>query len=190
MHRSPLSMIAVAAAVVAFGVAGCGSDDDSGDSGGSATNAADNGGGAYGGGGTKSSGGGGEKITLSADPGGELKFDKSTLTAKAGKVTIDLDNPSSATAPHAVEVEGNGVEEETKTIEPGKQGLGDGRPRARQVRVLLPGRRPPASRHGRNPDGPVGGPRRVARRGRRAYFSNRDSRRSLSTRPPVCSSGQ
>ena len=67
---------------------------------------------------TREPGAAGERSKLSADPGGELKFDKSTLNAKAGKVTIDLDNPSSA-APHAVEVEGNGVEEETKTIEPG-----------------------------------------------------------------------
>ena len=43
-----------------------------------------------------------------------LGFDKSTLSAKAGKVTIVLDNPSSL--PHAVEIEGNGIEEESDTI--------------------------------------------------------------------------
>ena len=37
-----------------------------------------------------------------------LKFDKTELTAKAGKVTITMDNPSDI--PHAVEIEGNGVE--------------------------------------------------------------------------------
>ena len=36
------------------------------------------------------------------------------MTAKAGKVTVNFDNPSSV--PHAVEIEGNGVEEETETI--------------------------------------------------------------------------
>ena len=42
------------------------------------------------------SGGGGSTIAIAADPSGALKFDKTTLTAKAGKVTIDFDNPSAA----------------------------------------------------------------------------------------------
>lgn len=57
---------------------------------------------------------GGQPLKLSADPGGALKFDKTELSAKAGKVTIDFDNPSSV--PHAVEVEGKGVEEKTSTV--------------------------------------------------------------------------
>jgi plastocyanin len=61
-----------------------------------------------------SAGGGSETVALAAPADGSLKFDKSELTAKAGKVTIDFDNPSSV--PHAVEIEGNGVEEETKTV--------------------------------------------------------------------------
>jgi plastocyanin len=61
-----------------------------------------------------SGGGGGETLSLAAPADGSLKFDKTALDAKAGKVTIDFDNPSSV--PHAVEIEGNGVEEETKTI--------------------------------------------------------------------------
>jgi plastocyanin len=36
------------------------------------------------------------------------------VTAKAGKVTVEFANPSSV--PHAVEIEGNGVEEETETV--------------------------------------------------------------------------
>ena len=63
-------------------------------------------------------GGAAQTLKLSADPGGALKFDKSSLTAKAGKVTIVLDNPSSL--PHAVEIEGNGVEEESDTIGEGE----------------------------------------------------------------------
>ena len=31
-------------------------------------------------------------LKLAADPGGQLKFDASSLTAKAGKVTIDFTN--------------------------------------------------------------------------------------------------
>lgn len=61
-----------------------------------------------------SGGGGGETVTVSAPADGALKFDQSSLKAKAGKVTFKFDNPSSV--PHAFEVEGNGVEEETDTI--------------------------------------------------------------------------
>ena len=94
---------------------GCG--DDSND---------DSGGGSSGGGGTayggkKDSGGASasKQLKLTADPGGALKFDKTTLKSKPGKVTVVLDNPSSV--PHAIEVEGDGVEEEGKTV--GKGGV-------------------------------------------------------------------
>lgn len=66
-------------------------------------------------------GGGAQTLTLVADPGGALKFDKTELTAKPGEVTIVMDNPSDV--PHAVEVEGNGVEEETETLTGGKAEL-------------------------------------------------------------------
>jgi plastocyanin len=60
-------------------------------------------------------GGGAETLKLAAPADGSLKFDKTTLTAKAGKVTIDFDNPASV--PHAVNVEGNGIQEKgTDTI--------------------------------------------------------------------------
>jgi plastocyanin len=101
-----LTLIALVSAL-AIVAAGCGGDDDDGGSGNSSANTQT----------TKSAGGGGGKaqtLKLSADAGGALKFDKSSLTAKAGKVTIVLDNPSSL--PHAVEVEGNGVEAKSGTI--------------------------------------------------------------------------
>jgi uncharacterized cupredoxin-like copper-binding protein len=106
---------------VALVAAGCGGDDDnsSGSSGNnsnatsetssSTTTSAASGGGAS------------SNIKLGADPGGALKFDKTELTAKAGNVTIDFNNPSQT--PHAVEVEGNGVEKETKTITGGSATL-------------------------------------------------------------------
>ncbi len=92
-------------------VAGCGGDDEKSASSSSsdstptptATDAA-------------ASGGGGENLTLAADKSA-LKFDKSTLDAKAGKVTITMDNPSDI--PHAIELEGNGVEEAGKTVTKG-----------------------------------------------------------------------
>lgn len=112
------SIIAVLCALALAGV-GCGGDD--GDSGGGSSGngkSAEKESGASGGGGASDSGDGGggkaQTLKLSADPGGALKFDKSTLTAKAGKLTITLDNPSSL--PHAVEIEGNGVEKSSDTI--------------------------------------------------------------------------
>lgn len=74
-------------------LAGCGGDDD--------------------GGGGEAAGG----LTLTADPGGELSWTPGELTARAGSVSIELVNDSPT--PHAVEVEGNGVEEESETITDG-----------------------------------------------------------------------
>jgi plastocyanin len=112
--------VAVLAAGAALAAAGCGSDDDSGDGGESASGGGD-GGSAYGGGGGGGgeAGGGATTLKLSADPGGALAFDKTSLRAKPGKVTISMDNPSDV--PHAVEVEGKGVEKEGKTV--GKGGV-------------------------------------------------------------------
>ena len=79
--------------------AGCGGDDDNGD---------DSGGGA------SSGGGGGGALTLTADPGGAISWEPGSLSASSGSVTVKLVNESDI--PHAVEVEGNGVEEESETI--------------------------------------------------------------------------
>jgi plastocyanin len=94
--------------------AGCGDDDD--DDGGSSesTPAAteDSGGGG---------GGGGESLTVTADPGGAISWQPTDLNAQAGDVTIELVNESST--PHAIEVEGNGVEEESDTVTGGNATL-------------------------------------------------------------------
>ncbi|HEX4689327.1 MAG TPA: cupredoxin domain-containing protein [Solirubrobacteraceae bacterium] len=102
--------LAVPVLAVALGVAGCGgsSNDNSGSSGSSGASTPS----------SSSGSGGGSSIALAADPSGKLAFDKKTLTAKAGTVTIDFTNDSST--PHAVEVEGHGVEKETKVITQGK----------------------------------------------------------------------
>jgi plastocyanin len=88
---------AVILAAAALAVGACGDDDED------AT--------------TQPATGGGQELMLSADPGGALKFDKDTLSTTAGKVTITLDNPSDV--PHAIEVEGNGIEEEGETVQKG-----------------------------------------------------------------------
>ena len=107
-----LTLISLVCAL-AIPVAACGGDDDDdgGSSGGAATTQTKE---SSGGGASSGGGGAAQTLKLSADPGGALKFDKSTLTAKAGKLTIVLDNPSSL--PHAVEIEGNGIEESSSTI--------------------------------------------------------------------------
>jgi len=96
------------ALVLAAGVltaAGCGGDDNGGSSGSSGGTGTES---------SSSSSGGGQTLTVTADPGGAISWDKSELSAKAGKVTLKIVNQSDI--PHAVEVEGNGVEEETKTV--------------------------------------------------------------------------
>ena len=60
-------------------------------------------------------------LKLKAAASGALKFNKSTLRAERGRVTIKLRNPSSAGKPHAVEVEGKGVEKASRTIQPGQR---------------------------------------------------------------------
>jgi len=55
-------------------------------------------------------------LSLQADQS-QLKFDKSTLSAKPGKVTIVMQNPSAL--PHDVAIEGNGVDVTGKTVNQG-----------------------------------------------------------------------
>jgi uncharacterized cupredoxin-like copper-binding protein len=56
-------------------------------------------------------------LKVAADPSGKLAFDKKTLSAPAGKVTIVMDNPSDV--PHAVAIEGNGTDVDGQTVEKG-----------------------------------------------------------------------
>jgi plastocyanin len=56
----------------------------------------------------------GNALRLSADAGGELRFDKRSLEARAGEVTVVMENPSSV--PHNVSIEGRGVDEEGDTV--------------------------------------------------------------------------
>ena len=104
--------LAMLATVLVLAVAGCGGGSSSSSGGSSAatstpsptatpTTAA-------------SGGGGGETLKVSAPADGSLKFDPAKLTAKAGKVTIDLDNLSGT--PHAVAIQGNGVAQSSSTV--------------------------------------------------------------------------
>ena len=62
---------------------------------------------------TTSSGAGGN-LKVTADPSGAFKFNTKTLSAKSGKVTITMDNPSAV--PHGIAVEGNGVDKDGKIV--------------------------------------------------------------------------
>ena len=100
-----LSFIAVAPVAVALLVAGCGSSNSSQNAAATATPAPQS--------------GGGQLIKLSADSGGQLRFNTSNLTAKPGKVTLRMTNPSSAGMDHGIAVEGNGVDSDGPTVAPG-----------------------------------------------------------------------
>jgi uncharacterized cupredoxin-like copper-binding protein len=114
-HLSPrrLSVLALALASLTFGA--CGGDDDEPSSG-SGSSA---GSGSSSGSGSGGSAAGGSKIAIVAKEEGGFSFDKKTASAKTGKVTMTLDNPSEAQAPHAVSIEGNGVDESGETVQPG-----------------------------------------------------------------------
>lgn len=66
-------------------------------------------------------GGGNTKLALAANPSGELKFDKTSLTAKAGTVAIDFTN--SSPLPHNVTVASSSgsVVNETATFQGGSK---------------------------------------------------------------------
>ncbi|MCW2985278.1 MAG: hypothetical protein JWR63_2848 [Conexibacter sp.] len=59
-------------------------------------------------------------VRLSADAHGKLKFNKSKITVSHGKVTFVMTNPSGSGKPHAIAVEGKGVDKDGKTASPGK----------------------------------------------------------------------
>jgi plastocyanin len=118
MTRLLSTLIAGAAAGVL--VAGCGSSDDSSGAG-SASGGGDGGSApakttaAAG----SSAAGGGASLSLAADETNGLAFDRKTLSAKAGKVTITMDNPSGDSQPHAIAIEGNGVDQDGQVVQPG-----------------------------------------------------------------------
>ena len=93
-------------------VAGCGGDDEEPTSGSDSSTPTATA--------TEAAAGGGENLALAADTSA-LKFDKTELTAKAGKVTVTMDNPSDI--PHNVEIEGNGVEAKGETVGKGEKSV-------------------------------------------------------------------
>lgn len=60
------------------------------------------------------SAGGSSSLAVDADPSGALKFTQTSLTAKAGAVTVKFTNMSSV--PHGVSIEGNGVDKGSSVV--------------------------------------------------------------------------
>lgn len=102
-------LLALILACLALGlvVAGCGGDDDDDGGGGGASTseqpAGDGGGG----------GGGGGTIDVEADPGGQLAFTETEISAPAGDDTVNFNNPSSVG--HDVVIEDSGGNEVART---------------------------------------------------------------------------
>jgi plastocyanin len=100
-----LALLLSLLALAAFGVAACGGDDDEETTEAATTETTDTG--------ADTGGGGGGSVSLTADPDGALAYQESTLTAPAGSVTIEFDNPASLG--HDVVVEDADGNEITRT---------------------------------------------------------------------------
>lgn len=118
---------ATAAAVVLLGLTACGSG-SSGDTttgGGPAGGGAGAYGGGYGGGGTAKPTSTGVStaaagaLKVGADPSGQLRFVPASLAARAGTVPVRFANPASSGMPHGLSVEGNGVQQAGRVVDPG-----------------------------------------------------------------------
>ena len=113
--QASLRRLCLTAIVTApLGMVACGSDDQP------ASGGSKSGGGSYGDGGSSRESGA-AKLSLTAEEGGGFKFDKDSASAKAGSVTLTMDNPAGNQAPHAVAVEGGGLDESGNTAQPGEK---------------------------------------------------------------------
>jgi plastocyanin len=96
-----LALLLALLALAAVGLAACGGDDDDDEGDTAATTE------------TTVESDGGASVSLTANPDGELAYEESTLSAPAGTVTIEFDNPASIG--HDVVVEDQNAEEITRT---------------------------------------------------------------------------
>jgi plastocyanin len=106
------ALLAVAAAV---SLGACGSSDDSSDSSSSTSTPAPA---STDSGSTSASSGAASTVKLAAKADA-IAFDTTKLTAKAGKVTLEMANPDGSIAPHAIAVEGNGIDKDGNTVTAG-----------------------------------------------------------------------
>jgi plastocyanin len=111
MNFSRTELAVLAASIAALAAAGCGSSKSS-----KAAAPASN---STAGQSAPAAPAGGEPVKLEADESGGLYFNKKTLTAKAGKVTLVMANPKTSGVAHGVAVEGNGVDKDGKVVPAG-----------------------------------------------------------------------
>jgi plastocyanin len=109
--------LGLAATALAIAVAGCGSSNNNSSGGSSSAATSPPAATTPSASSSAPSGGASSNVKLSADPGGALKFDKSSLSAKSGNVTLTMANPSSI--PHGIAVEGNGVDKTGSVVNTG-----------------------------------------------------------------------
>ncbi len=101
-------------ALASAALVACGSSNDSSTTSETSTSSEANGGGAAESGKEAGGGeGGGSSVEVEADPSGELAYTTTEASAKAGKVTIDFNNPQSLT--HDVTIEDSSGKEVGKT---------------------------------------------------------------------------
>jgi uncharacterized cupredoxin-like copper-binding protein len=115
MHRV-LVLVLIAGAGV---LSACGSSDDSSSGGGGSAAGA----GSYGSA-TKSTAApaaGGKALKLEADGDGGLYFEQRKLKAKAGPVSLVMENPSGSGKSHGIAIEGNGVDKDGQIVQPGSK---------------------------------------------------------------------
>jgi uncharacterized cupredoxin-like copper-binding protein len=62
----------------------------------------------------------GGALKIEADDDGGLYFEQRKLTAKAGKVTLVMENPKSSGKSHGIGIEGKGVDKDGKIVAPGQ----------------------------------------------------------------------
>ncbi len=113
LRRATIALLAFGGFVVVL--AGCGSDNNSSSSSSASSSpkasstAASSGGAA-----------GGEQVKLAADEDGGFYFNpRKGLKAKAGNVSLVMTNPGTSGLPHAIAIEGNGLDKDGATVQPG-----------------------------------------------------------------------
>lgn len=101
------ALLALALASVAL--VACGSSSESSSTTTATTGGSESTGGGASGGAKEEGSGGGSTLKIETDPGGELAYTTKTATAKAGKVTVNFNNPQELT--HDVAIESSSGEE-------------------------------------------------------------------------------
>ncbi len=106
--KTRLTTLAAVAALglAALALAACGGSDDDSSTTAAETSSAE----------TSTSAGGGETVTFEADPGGQLAYVETDVSAKAGNDTIEFDNPSSTGHDVVIEDESGGEVAKTEVI--------------------------------------------------------------------------